>query len=160
MAAKKKTATRAVSGTVENVDGDGVVTMLPATISPAFDASDIAKSVIVKKQVTVPTLPWPDDSTIVFTPIDAIRQGKELKGTRGGKANFGPAKVMTIKAPDGTLRQLIVGAVLEGELTENYPENGYVNRWFMAKKIAPNAEKQQRYATYQIAEIEPPRGND
>lgn len=162
MAAKSKTTTKrnlpAVSGTVEHIDKDGTVTTVAAD-APAPIPSEFAGSttqLAVKRQVTVPVLQWASGA-IIFSPLDPIKEGKELKNTRGGKANFGVARLMTIRGQKkDVLRTLIVGTVLEGELTENYPDNSYVGKWFTANKIAPNEAKGQRYATYQIMEIEKP----
>ncbi len=158
MAAKRKTAPgKNVPAVIENVDADGVVTTAPAVQSLPSEFTTTTSPIKVARQVTVPVLQWPNDTAIIFSPLDAIKDGKELKNTRGGKANFGPARLMTIRGQKkDVLRVLIVGTVLEGELTENYPNDSYVGKWFTANKIAPNEAKEQRYATYQIMEIEKP----
>jgi len=153
MAAKKKSATgTAVVPAGQKVDPEtGEVTTLPV-LAEEFNATTV--SVKVKKQVTMPVLSWPEGATIVFKAVDAIRQGKEVKGSRGGAVKMEPADVMTVEAPNGAMRQLIVGAVLKAELQEGYTNDSYVGKWFQATKHAPNAAKGKRYATYSIQEVE------
>ena len=104
----------------------------------------------VKKQVTVPVLPFPPGSSIlcqIITPIaqSAISDGK-----------MGPARVVEIQAINGSVRLLIVGEVLHSALTRAYEKNSYVGRWFSIQKLPAREDK--RYADYAVAEIEDPHG--
>jgi hypothetical protein len=119
-------------------------------------AATTLPTVKVKRQITVPTLTWPENTSIIFKAVGKIHQGKELKNTRGGKANFGAAEILHIQAPNGALRAIVIGAVLKSELQDNYPNDSYEGKWFRAHKFAPNAAKEQRYATYMVEEIEDP----
>lgn len=111
----------------------------------------------VIKQVTVPVLTWPEGHSLTFEAVAPIYTGKVIEEKRGGDADKKPAELMHIRSPAGQLRQIVVGAVLKGELTENYPNDSYVGKWFFATKYEPNRARKQRYATYAVVEIADPR---
>lgn len=148
-----KPKTRAVAP-ASNIDSEtGEVTTLPAVLDPGFAVAGVAVKVV--KQVTTAVLTWPDGRTIIFSPLDAIRKGKELKNVVAGQAKMAPADLMTIRGPHSEEpRTMIISAVMKSELEENYPKAGYIGKWFQATKIAPKNGK--RYATFSLAEIEDP----
>lgn len=110
----------------------------------------------VKKKVTIPTLKFPPGSRICFKITTPIKEGRALKESRAGNPTnkMGPAQVMEIMSPEGELRQLVVATVFRSELDDNYPDEGYVGKWFVVKKL-PIAEG-KRYSTFEIDEIEDP----
>jgi len=146
--AKSKKTTEATPATEETAKP-------PAVLNPAFAAATV-DGYKVRKHVTVPVLSWPDNATIIFMAVDAIRVGKELKAVRAGELKMAPAELMTVASPQGELAQLVVGKVLASELQESYPKDGYVNKWFRATKFPPNTGKGKRYATYSVQEIDNP----
>jgi hypothetical protein len=148
--AKTTTAAKPTE-TIDNETGE--VVSLPVA-SQEFGAG--LKYEVVK-QVTVPILSWPEGASYTFLIESGIVIGKVISEKRGGDPDKKPAKLMRVRSAGGQLRQIVVGAVLEGELTENYPDGKYVGKWFHATKFAPNRARKQRYATYEITEIKDPR---
>lgn len=106
----------------------------------------------VKRQVTVPVLQFAPGQTIVFAVKSAIKQSNVSDG------KMGPAQVCEVVAPNGSLRLLVVGKVLQGALTNGYPNDGYVGKWFAVTKLAERKRSAQglEYSDYGVAEIEPP----
>lgn len=139
----------------EKVDGDGVVTQVPVVMQAEFGLPSVPVKVI--KRVTIPLLSWPNDTTLVCQILDKIKEGKEIKGERGGKAVMGKAQLTNIMAPDyHTRKQLIVNTVLAAIFEEEYPKDAYIGKWFQMSKFAPNETKGKRYATFEVNEIAPP----
>ncbi len=110
----------------------------------------------VKKKVTVPTLKFPAGSRICIKILSPIREGRALTESRTGNPTnkMGPAQVMQVCNADGEVAQLVVAKVLQSELQENYPNDDYVDRWFVIRKVAAVGDK--RYSTFEIDEIEDP----
>lgn len=65
-----------------------------------------------------------------------------------------PKLAHVVNLETGEVQQIIIGSILESELKDAYPEDGYVGKGFEIKKQKPTGNK--RYAMYQIAEIELP----
>ena len=106
------------------------------------------------RQVTLPVLKFEAGQRIVFKAISEIHPGKEMSEGRAGKTKMEPADLLKVQSAGGAQRVLIVSAVLKSELMENYPDHGYVGRWFACQKFAPAGEK--KYATFHIIELADP----
>jgi len=106
----------------------------------------------VVRQVTLPLIKKADGVPLYVKFDSAIFTGKEIKGT-GEKAKMEPARLANVtNLETGELGQIICNKVLEGTLTEEYPDNGYVNKGFAITQHGKASGK--RYHTYTIAEIE------
>lgn len=114
----------------------------------------------VAQQVTVPVLKHDSDETIavrIDTPIVAEDQfdtkideetGEIVKQTFKGKINVGRVTELT----SGQLFQYVFNAISASELRSAYPNDGYVGKCFLIKKLGVVAGK--RYKEVQILEIE------
>lgn len=129
-----------------------------ATIDLGATAFYIDRSAIkVKKLITVPVLRFPSGSELCIRFGTPIKIGKELAEGKGGKPKMAPAEVATVQAMDGSIRQLVCGTVLAGNLRMEYPDDSYVGLWFYIKKFAPDEARGKDYSTYEIMEIFDPR---
>jgi hypothetical protein len=142
----------------ETIDNDtGEVVKLPVT------GNEFGKlpTVKLKRRVSVPILSWPEGATLVFSPLTVITQGKVIDEKKRGNDDDGspqkPADIMQVMGVNGSVRLLVVGTVIKGVLNDEYPDGSYVGLWFQATKFEPNRARKQRYATYEISEIEDPR---
>ena len=116
---------------------------------------DMSRLTVVRK-VTRPVLTFPDGGVTLLSFVEPIREGDELTdGARGPITRR--AQVAPVLTFDGSEWILVVGTVLQRELDKGYPNNTYVGRWFVVKKIAPNTERQKKDATYQITEVADPQ---
>lgn len=120
----------------------------------------------IARHVTVPLLKVPDNGTPVYVKITGeIFTAKETgEGRNRGsatpavpgqepKAKVQPPKLAhVVNLETGQVQQIIVGAILESELNDTYPNASYLNKSFEIKKHAPTGGK--RYAMYAITEIE------
>ena len=105
----------------------------------------------VIRHVTLPLLKCVIDTPVYVNITSPIFTGKETK--QAGDKKMEPAKLINcINLETGEDCQLIVGAVLESILTEEYAENSYVGRSFSITKGAKATGKQ--YNPYSVAEVE------
>jgi hypothetical protein len=122
----------------------------------------------VVKHVTRTVLQQLDGVPFFITFEGPFKDGKELARGRGGGTIEKPARTADIiNAVTGEIATLIANRVLESELTENYPNNGYVGKSFaILRKSHPDAFKEgkdgkmvenidKRYKLYTITEIAP-----
>lgn len=119
--------------------------------APAF------KPVIVKR-VTMPTLKLVPGTPVYVKITDPIFLGKERKDAKAEKDQKPPKILNVINLETGEAMQLVGGAVVVSEITDSYPDNGYVNKCFMIVKGKKKEGGGGRgYFTYEIAEIEEPK---
>jgi hypothetical protein len=109
-----------------------------------------------KQLVSVPVLSFPAGTEVLVQFGCVIHLGKPIPDPETGRMKR--LDVAEVRAQSGAMRTLICGEVLKNELENGYPDGTYVGRWFYIKKFEPNAEKRKRYATYEIIEVEDPRG--
>ena len=114
----------------------------------------------VKEQVTVPVLKQESGETVAIkitapilvedqfdTKIDE-ETGEIIKQTFKGKINVGRVVELT----SGQLFQYVFNAISASEIRNAYPDDSYVGKCFLIKKLAVVAGK--RYKEVQIIEIE------
>lgn len=113
----------------------------------------------VKKHVTVPVLKIPDNGAPIYVRVnEAIHTAKDNTGRmpatpKEGEVKRKPPQLMQVtNLETGEIAQIVAGTVLESELKENYPGDGYVGKCFEIKKFKASGTK--AYALYQVAEIE------
>lgn len=115
---------------------------------------------VIVKKITLPLLKFADGRTLYFRAESKIFTGKDIKQTAGkdseGKPKkMEPAQLMNVvDLATGEDSQIIVGAVLKGNLEEHYPKNTYVGRCFQATQ---HKIEGKRYKNYTICEIEDPK---
>lgn len=113
----------------------------------------VPPNVKVKKLVTIPVVKFPDGGTLVFSPMDEFRVGKDIKAE-----NKKPADIVTVRTYDfdGKIvpRILVAGHIVKSELSEQYPKGAYIGLWFIARKL--QGPEGKRYKVYDIAEIDDP----
>lgn len=111
------------------------------------------------KAVTLPVFKLIDETPVYVKITAAMFEGKEQKPQvdKDGKpkAAMEPATLLpVVNVETGEVGQIIAGAVLEGILTDSYPNDGYVGKAF---EIVKHAKKDgKRYNTYSVFEIEAP----
>lgn len=115
----------------------------------------------VKRQVILPSLSLKENEPRTLKILEAMRVSTvKAPGAKKGKAKGGdsalPEKPATI-APvvdviSGENFTLIVPAVLEGNLKEQYPGDAYVDKTFFIMKKAKRPGK--RYFDFEITEVE------
>lgn len=125
---------------------------LETVARPAIEPQPIPDFTIVK-QVTFPLLKHAAGETHYVKIRSAIIVGKILE-----KSNIATAariiRVENLRCP-GIQYEYIVSAVLESELTAQYPDNTYVNKCFEIYKVQPDDGRGKRYATFSVIEILP-----
>lgn len=105
----------------------------------------------VKRYVSVPMLEVPPGQSFVAQMVDAVRVLPPIEGqTRKIK---GDHYASTIKAHNGEVRLFTWTTVFRSEMEKNYPEDGYVGKWFQITRLP--IRKGKDYSTYSIAELEP-----
>lgn len=122
-----------------------VETAAAAPAAPAFEYE-------VVKHVTRELLK-PDFDTPVFIKIESemIHAVEDEKSRKGKNSDMAPPILMdVIELQTGAVSVMIVPAVLESELKDNYPENSYVNKCFRVQKIKLEGKK---YSGWKIQEI-------
>lgn len=86
----------------------------------------------------------------------AIYQGKTLKGAKlkaDGTPEMEPARLVEcVDLTSGSLSLLIVNAVLEGALNEQYPDQSYIGKYFTI--IMRPGPEGKRYKTFELFELE------
>ena len=113
----------------------------------------------VIKQVTLPNLKLEVGTPVYVKVSSSIYDGKERAAKPGEEKQKPPKIINVINLETGEEQTLVAGALVVSELTENYPDDGYVNKCFMIEKGASKKGQGGRsYATYKIAEIEDPTG--
>ena len=116
---------------------------------------DLSK-IRILKTITVPLWKWADNEEKVFRIEEPIRIGKAMKATadKDGKPGkeMEPAHVVRVTRLDvGMECEIIVGAVLMGNLEENYPNQSYVGKCFISQQTKAEGK---RYRNYSLAEVD------
>jgi len=102
----------------------------------------------VAKVVTRPVLRLIDNTPVVFKIEGAMFEGKAIEGSK-----MAPATLMHVTdVLTGRPSQIVVPAVLEAELNENYPAQKYVGLIFGVEKLEKVEGK--RYSNYNILELD------
>jgi hypothetical protein len=153
------TETAPLSGEVMNTEtGEVFETPTAAMIAAAkADADEFAAPAgtpAIKRHVSIQVLSFPNGSSLIFRALSPIYKGKEIKGE--GAKRKSQVDLLNIQSVAGSVRCLVLGAVLKSEIEENYPTGGHIGRWYYVTKHQPKPG--QDYATYTIAEIETPDG--
>ena|ERR1700760_297049 len=110
-----------------------------------------------KKLLTRPILKFVENQSVYVKFEEAIYIGRELKSdvAADGTKKKEPAHLANvIDLRTGELGQIIVAAVVESVLNEEFPNNGYVGRCFAITKKGKAPGKQ--YFGYNIEEVEDP----
>ena len=104
--------------------------------------------------VTRQTLKLEEDVPAYVRILSAIAEGKEIKGTEKD-AKMQPARICNVvDLATGQEMQLVCGAIVEANIVESYPNEGYVGKCFeIVKRPKPEGK---RYFLYDISEIEDP----
>ncbi len=110
----------------------------------------------IVKRVTLPVVSLKEiGAQILCAMVEPIHVGKEITE---GKRNLQmkPADVVTVQAPNGEQGTLVVGEVMKRELEEQYPNQGYIGRWLVIKRVdtreVPGGGG-RRYGLYAITEV-------
>jgi hypothetical protein len=124
----------------------------PAVVAGGnFDVSNFE----VVKDVVLPILQLPVGVTRGVQITDAMFEGKTI--TTSGKAAKKPATLANvINLATGERSQIVVPAVLEANLRETYPDDGYVNLYFAIQNEGKREGKD--YNDFRIVEIKPKAG--
>ncbi len=84
---------------------------------------------------------------------DAIHIGKEIAANRAAQKEP-PHLARVTNMETGEQGEIILGAVLLKELTENYPNDAYVSKVFLIQKVGvKEGTGGKRYNTYKLAEV-------
>lgn len=130
----------------------------PAPQPPAPQA--LPSGFRVKRQVILPSLSLKENEPRTLKIMDAMRvstvkaeTGKPRKGADGETLPQKPATVCPVTdVTTGEQFTLIVPAVMEGNLKENYPGDSYVGLTFFVMKKPKRPGK--RYFDFEISEVE------
>ena len=110
------------------------------------------------RRVTMPSLKLMPEVPVYVKITDPLFQGREIKGKEGEEQKAPPKILNVINLETGEAMQLVAGTVVVSELTENYPNDAYVNKCFMITKGKKREQAGGRgYFTYEISEIEEPK---
>ena len=114
----------------------------------------LAFTPVIKRRVTLPLWKWQENTTKFLRFDGEIHKGKEIKGTKDG-VKMEPADLANVTdLASKQMCQMICGTLLNGNLTEAYPEHGYVGKCFA---ITQRKVTGKRYKEYEISEIEEPK---
>lgn len=123
-------------------------TAAPPVEIPSFDLSGYD----VEKLVTVPVLQLPIDVVRGVRITEPLFEGKEIKST--GRVSKKPATLANVvNLQNGETAQIVVPAVLEANLREQYPDDSYVGKSFAVQNNGKREGKE--YNDIRIMEIKP-----
>jgi hypothetical protein len=105
---------------------------------------------VVDRQVIV--FPVEEKTKSETGSFSDAQQQKTISGKVVDDKKEAPTMANIIELQTGQEMQIILGTVLVGNLTEEYPEGAYVGKSFELVKSAP--EGTRKYSLYQITEIE------
>ena len=107
----------------------------------------------VKRRVNVPLLKAVIGEPIYVKILTPIYQGKDMPA-QPGKKKMDPARLAKcVDLNTGELVEIIINAVLQSILVEEYPDNEYVGMFFQITKFAKATGK--GYNPYVVNELEP-----
>lgn len=103
------------------------------------------------KAVTRPTLKKVDGEAVVVTLDGKIFTGSDVKMSKGD-AEMQPARIINVidHLDNNKEKQMIVNAVLESILTENYPKDTYTGKSFEIIQYQPEGK---RYKNFEVTEV-------
>ena len=108
----------------------------------------------------MPTLKLLPDVPVYVKITDPIFKAKEQKLKEGEKEKDrkkAPMLFNVVNLETGEAMQVVVGAVVQSEITETYPKDSYVGLCFMITKLKKKDLSGGRgYFTYEISQIEDP----
>jgi hypothetical protein len=120
----------------------------------------------IVRHVTLPQIKLPDDGSALYLrfekAIETARQLEAMKTRRSKNATtestetpLPPPQVAEVtNLQTGELGQFIVNAVLESNLNESYPDEGYVKKCFSIKQLSlKKGRGGYSYKTFEILEI-------
>ena len=121
---------------------------------------------VIIKHVSMPTLKLMPNMPVYVKILEKMFLGK-VQPAKEGEAEKKPPTILNVlnhvvnKAgtaleTDGEVMQLVAGKVLESELRETYPDDGYVNRFFAIEKGKKKGTTDRGYFTYGVGEIADP----
>lgn len=110
----------------------------------------------VVKHVTLPTLKLAEGTPVYVKILDAIFKGKVQPPKKDEAPKKPPSIFNVVNLEDGEQMQMVAGTVVEREILDNYPKDGYVGKCFMIEKGKKKGTGDRKYFTYSIAEIEDP----
>lgn len=136
------------------VVGTAVVTKTPAQATLVGTVFELGGAKFkIAEQVSRTVLKQTEDKPIYVKFLKAIEVGAEMKNVKGGAPKMEPARVADVLNLETKMNNtLIVNAVLEGILMENYPDNGYVGKSFAILMRPPVDGK--RYKTFEVFRLE------
>lgn len=104
------------------------------------------------KAVTRPTLKKVDGEAVVITIDGKIFTGSDVKASKG-EAKMEPARIVNVidHLDNNKEKQMIVNAVLESILSENYEKDTYVGKAFEIIQYQPEGK---RYKNYEVTEVQ------
>lgn len=109
----------------------------------------------MKKRISLSLLKHPAGTSVFVKFETKFYESKKVKA-EPGKAELPAATVANvIDLTTGEEMLYIISSVLGSTLREEYANDGYVGKCFAINKVAPDASKGKRYATFSVAEIEP-----
>jgi len=109
------------------------------------------------KHVTMPTLKLLADVAVYVKITAAIFEGKVQPPKKGEVAKKPPWIFNVINLETGEVCQMVAGTVVQREILDNYPSDGYVDLCFMIIKGKKKGSGDRGYFTYEIAQIEEPK---
>jgi hypothetical protein len=139
-----------------------------ADIHPLSTNTELAiidgRTIRIKRRVSVPTLEFKTDGQAVICQIieKMVHRAMTIKDDDTGETRpkldekGKPAFIWLamIRAPNGLVRQLVLGEMVMSEITSAYLNDSYIGCWFMIQRIGKKPGK--RYVTYEITEIDDP----
>ncbi len=117
----------------------------------------VAFKPVVIKHVTMPTLKLLPDVPAYVKITEKIFEGKSQPAKGDEPAKKPPMIFNVINLESGEVCQMVAGTVVQREIQDNYPKDGYVNKCFMIVKGKKKGTGDRGYFTYEIAEIEEPK---
>lgn len=113
----------------------------------------------IERKVTMPLLKQAEGEKVAVYFVSNIYRGRELKQARGGVQREKPADLANVmNLITGELQSFICAALVKSELTENYPNDGYVGKAFIIERGPKKQGGARAYNTYNVTEVKVPAG--
>jgi hypothetical protein len=121
---------------VENSTGSEVVTLNTKVARPVALSAEAMSKLSLKKVLTRPLLKHPAGSGVrIMFKAPFLKQPDRTDGD--GVVQVGPYVALVVDRASGILCHYIVNAVARGALEQEYPCDGYVDKWFAIMKEYP-----------------------
>jgi|SRR5579862_2995416 hypothetical protein len=111
-----------------------------------------------KRLLTIPVLKFVQGQARFVKITGAMHVGKPQKAKEGEKAKEPATLAPTVNLEDGSVCQIIVSSVVKSILTDEYPNDTYVGKFFKITKGERNPGKQ--YNQFEVEEIEDPTAGE